>query len=204
MIKVENVKVYNIARAVYSARNAMNSWDKSDSDLDKDVLGENDLNLAKKLIKAGRPHRKFLRQIFVTMDITAPFYIWKQIDTYKVGTVSNSCSTMHKLTSKEFEIYDFSTDGMSLKGRSSIVKIIKTLNELREEYLNVNSEHEEKEFWNDMVKLLPESYNQRRTLTMNYENVINILGQRSNHKLQEWRDFCNELRNLPYIKDFTE
>ena len=164
MIKIENIKVYNIARAVYSSRNAMNSWDKSDSDLEHDILGENDLDLAKRLFKAGTEHRKYLRQIFVSMDITAPLYWWKEADTYKVGTVANSCSTMHKIHAKEFTLDDFSHENLLYEWKSHLMNTIGALNLAREFYLKTK----DKKYWWQMIQLLPSSYNQRRTITMNY------------------------------------
>lgn len=200
MIKVENIRVYNIARAVYSSRNAMNSWDKSDSDLEHDILGENDLDLARRLYKAGPEHRKYLRQIFVSMDITAPLYWWKEADTYKVGTTSNSCSTMHKIHDKKFEFNDFSTEHLYVGSMYALSYTITVLNEARELYI----ESKRKEDWWQMIQLLPSSYNQRRTITMSYENVVNIINQRSGHKLDEWNVFVEELKRLPYIKEITE
>lgn len=197
MIKVENIRVYNIARAVYSSRNAMNSWDKSDSDLEHDILGENDLDLARRLYKAGPEHRKYLRQIFVSMDITAPLYWWKEADTYKVGTTSNSCSTMHKIHDKKFEFNDFSTEHLYAGSMYALSYTITVLNEARELYI----ESKRKEDWWQMIQLLPSSYNQRRTITMSYENVVNIINQRSGHKLDEWNVFVEELKRLPYIKE---
>ena len=207
MIKVENAKVYNIARAIYSARNAMNSWDKSDSDLDNDILGANDLDLAKRLYKASldgnNAHRKYLRQIFVSMDITAPLYWWKEADTYKVGTVTNSCSTMHKIHAKEFTLDDFSHEHLIASagkhgGTLDILdNVIAELNYWRERYLKTNN----KDHWWQMIQLLPTSYNQRRTVTMNYENVVTIIKQRSGHKLDEWNIFVECLKELPYIRE---
>ena len=212
MIKIENIKVYNIARAVYSSRNAMNSWDKSDSDIENDILGKNDLSLAKRLYKAGSEHRKYLRQIFVSMDITAPLYWWKEFDTYKVGTVSNSCSTMHKIHAKEFELDDFSWEHlmpshdiqidmmpnpMPFNFQVVLKDTIDALNIARELYLV----SKDKDYWWQMIQLLPSSYNQRRTITMNYENVMNIINQRTGHKLDEWNEFVKILRELPYVND---
>lgn len=203
MIKVENVEVYNIARAVYSARNAMNSWDKSDSDLKRDILGPADIDLAKRLYKAGSEHRKFLRQIFVTMDITAPLYWISEADTYKVGTVRNSCSFMHKGLSKPFELSDFSrhaTEETLPVLYKPYETVIDTLNQLRDMYL----ETKDPQIFQQIRDLLPSGYNLRFTLTLNYENVVNILKQRSNHRLQEWREFCDILRTLPYVKEIME
>ena len=204
MIKVENVNVYNLARAVCSARNPKNSWDKSDSDLEHDTLGENDLNLAVRLVKAGQEHRKFMRQIMVSMDITAPFYWWKQFDTYKIGTVSNSCSTMHKITSKPIELSDFSVpDGdvplyeTGYDVAMSFCNVIDDCEALRKKYL----ETKDKKYWNGLIALLPEGYNQKRTVTMNYEVLYQMYRQRRNHKLKEWHDFCDVIVTLPYAKE---
>ena len=213
MIKVEKIFVYNIANAVYSARNALNSWDKSDSDLKNDILGENDLALAKRLYKAGSSHRKYLRQIFVSMDITAPLYFWKEMDQYRINVTSNSCSTMHTIHKKEFELDDFShehlitdddemfaDDEFGYTADIVLKSVISNLNFWRTKYLK----YKDKKYWWQMIQLLPSSYNQKRTVTMNYENVINIISQRSNHKLDEWHEFCDILRDLPYIKEIME
>ena len=186
MIKIENVKAYNIARAIYSARNAMNSWAMSDSDLENDIVGENDFDLAKRLFDAGTEHRKYLRQIFVTCDILAPLYWWKEADTFKVGTTANSCSTMHKIHSKEFVLDDFSTEHLHRLAYSTLKNVVSDLNYYRELYLKSKS----KDYWWDMIQLLPSSYNQLRTVTMNYEVLANIIRQRKNHKLDEWIVFC--------------
>ena len=186
MIKIENVKAYNIARAIYSARNPMNSWAMSDSDLENDIVGENDFALAKRLFDAGTEHRKYLRQIFVTCDILAPLYWWKEFDTYKVGTTANSCSTMHKIHSKEFVLDDFSTEHLHRLAYSTLENVVYDLNYYRELYLKSKS----KDYWWDMIQLLPSSYNQLRTVTMNYEVLANIIRQRKNHKLDEWIKFC--------------
>ena len=186
MIKIENVKAYNIARAIYSARNAMNSWAMSDSDLENDIVGENDFALAKRLFDAGTEHRKYLRQIFVTCDILAPLYWWKEADTFKVGTTANSCSTMHKIHSKEFVLDDFSTEHLHRLAYSTLKNVVSDLNYYRELYLKSKS----KDYWWDMIQLLPSSYNQLRTVTMNYEVLANIIRQRKNHKLDEWIEFC--------------
>lgn len=205
-MKFENTKVYNIARAVYSARNAMNSWDKSDSDLEKDILGKNDLELAQRLIKSGSEHRKFMRQIFVSVDIIAPLYWWKEFSTYKVGTVSNSCSTMHKLTETPitrdcFEIADFSDDKDIKVLPCDWDRIIGTLETLRLCYLKTK----DKRYWKILIQMLPEGWLQKRTITMNYENVLNMYRQRKNHKLTEWSvDFVNWVTTLPYAKEFFE
>lgn len=203
MITVENVDVWGFEHAVRGMRNPMNSWDKSDSEYmlanfcDAGYrVGDNDLDLMNRLYKAGPEHRKYLRQIMVSLDITAPLYWWKEFDTYKVGTVANSCSTMHKIAAKEFELDDFSHE--HLKGSLSVMnKIIECLNYNR----NLFVETKNKSFWWQMIQLLPSSYNQRRTITMNYENVMTIIKQRTGHKLDEWNDFVKILRDLPYIEE---
>lgn len=213
MIRVENVAVYNIARAVYSARNPLNSWAKSDSDLEKDIIGEKDLDLMKRLYKAGTEHRKYLRQIFVSMDITAPLYWLKELETYKVGTVSNSCSTMHTIHKKPFEMDDFSYEHLidgayedshgtvaKMESRAILGGMIGYLNYIRERYILTK----DKDYWWQLIQLLPSSYNQRRTITMNYENVVTIIKQRTGHKLDEWNEFVKELEQLPYVKEIMD
>lgn len=220
MIKFENTDVMNFKGAIRGMRNPLNSWDKSDSifDCSDDIgvcqncqyydigcnprdniyLGENDLALMKKLIKAGPDHRKFMRQIFVSVDITAPLYWWKEFDTYKVATVSNSCSTMHKIHDKEFTLEDFSTDHLSTGALCLMRENIKALNLARRTYL----ETKDKNYWWDMIQLLPSSYNQRRTITLNYETLYNIYGSRRNHKLDEWSiGFMNWIKSLPYANE---
>ena len=197
MIKIENIKVYNISRAVYSARNAMNSWDKSDSDLEHDILGEADLALARKLCRAGSDHRKFLRQIMVTVDITAPLYWWKEADQYKVGTTTNSCSTMHRIHTKDFVPDDFSHDRIAGEYLESLNLTIGMLNYARRRYLETS----EKCHWDAMIQLLPSSYNQRRTVTLNYEVLFNMYNARLNHRLNEWRKLCEVIETMPYAKE---
>ena len=201
MIKIENIEVYNIVRAVYSARNALNSWDKSDSDFEHDILGKNDLNLAKKLYKAGTEHRKYLRQIFVSMDITAPLYWWKEADQYRINVTTNSCSTMHKIAAKKFEFDDFSHEHLTVESEKSLLNTIDVLNRYRNDYISLNND---KEMWWQMIQLLPSSYNQKRTLTMNYENVVTIIRQRTGHKLDEWNDLVSVLKDLPYVKEIMD
>lgn len=207
MIKVENIDVWGWEHAIRGMRNPMNSWDKSDTSFDMITgkiitMGEKDLELMHNLYEAGSSHRKFMRQLFVSMDITAPLYWWKEFDTYKVGTVANSCSTMHKLMEKEFEIDDFSHDKMNTDAEGVLNGVIRFLNMQRDIYLNgihgqmIGS----KEFWWNIIQLLPSSYNQRRTITMNYENVVNICQQRKGHKLDEWRQFVEILSELPYLE----
>ncbi len=200
MIKIERVSVMNFENAIRGARNPLNSWSKSDSYYDAQgnyVLGENDLTLAKKLAKAGSDHRKYLRQIFVSVDITAPLYWWKEYDTYKVATVANSTSTMHKIHSKEFERADFSCDRMSENALKVLDNVIEYLEEARLKYI----ETKDKVYWHDMIQLLPSSYNQMRTCTFNYETLINIYYARRTHKLNEWHVMCDWIMSLPYAKD---
>jgi hypothetical protein len=161
-------------------------------------IGPNDLALMKKLIKAGSDHRKFMRQIFVSVDITAPLYWWKEFDTYKVATVSNSCSTMHKIHDKEFTLEDFSYEHLTGRGIEILASIIDQLNKDRKAFILTNT----KSFWWDMIQLLPTSYNQRRTITLNYETLLNIYGSRRNHKLDEWSiGFMDWIKSLPYANE---
>lgn len=199
MIIIENVEVTGITRAVYSARNAMNSWDKSDSHFETDTLGVNDYDLAKRLCKAGTDHRKFMRMINVTMDITAPLYYWKHLSTYKVGTVCNSTSTMHKIHAKKFTLDDFSTEHLMDFSWNRLDDLITHLNWCREKFI----ETKDKDYWWQMIQLLPTSYNQKRTLQLNYEVLTNIYKSRRNHKLDEWRDFCIWIETLPYSELIT-
>lgn len=210
MIKVENVDIWGFEHAIRGMRNPLNSWDKIDSLMfgtatiyadDKivaEMIGPNDLKLMKTLYAAGPEHRKYLRQIFVSMDITAPLYWWKEFDTYKVGTVANSCSTMHKIHAKEFTLDDFSCEHL-INGTSKIILsgVIDLMNQYRNQYLDTKN----KEYWWQLIQLLPSSYNQRRTVTMNYENVMSMIHQRTGHKLDEWNNFIDILKELPYIKE---
>ena len=200
MLAVKNISVMNIENAIRGARNPMNSWDRSDSFYNEEgnyVLGENDLKLATKLCKAGSDHRKFIRQIIVSMDITAPLYWWKEYDTYKVATVANSTSTMHKIHSKSFELSDFSHDAMSDEAKQCMGNLIEYLEQLRLKYI----ETKDKQYWYDIIQLLPSSYNQMRTCTLNYETLINIYYSRQYHKLNEWHVLCDEIRKLPYANE---
>ena len=197
MLKIENTHIDNIVRAVYSARNAMNSWDKSDSNWETDTLGENDLTLAKRLSKAGSDHRKYLRMINVTCDITAPIYWWKEFDTYKVGTVANSCSTMHKIHDKEFTLNDFSNEHLTAGDYVVLEHTIDCLNKNRILFLR----EKDKSYWYSMIQLLPSSYNQKRTVQLNYEVLLNMCHARRNHKLDEWHTFCDWVETLPYFKE---
>lgn len=200
MIRLERYNVMNFENAMRGARNPMNSWARSDSFYDEDgnfVFGPNDLDLAKRLARAGSDHRKYLRMVFVSVDITAPLYWWKEYDTYKIATVANSTSTMHKITSKPFSLEDFSCDHMTPATLNFMKTIVEKLEELRLAYLETKS----KEVWYDIIQLLPSSYNQMRTCTFNYETLINIYRARKNHKLQEWHTFCDWIHTLPYAED---
>lgn len=199
MIAVENIDVHGLARAVYNARNSFNSWKYSDSDISANTLGERDLEFAKRLVRSGKgSERKFLRQITVSMDITAPLMWWKEMDQYKVATVTNSTSTMHKLTAKDFELSDFSIDGMSGEGRVHMMETVETLNRC----LTAYRENKNSTYWRDLIIMLPESYNQMRSWSGNYENLLGMIADRSNHKLTEWRTFCEVIRALPYMDEF--
>ncbi|EGG89592.1 hypothetical protein HMPREF0491_00722 [Lachnospiraceae oral taxon 107 str. F0167] len=201
MIDFDKCYVMNFENAMRGARNPMNSWEKSDSyydDKGQYILGENDLSLAKRLRNAGTSdHRKFIRQIMLSVDITAPLYWWKEYDTYKVATVANSTSTMHKIHSKPFEINDFSHDHLSENGLNILKNIVNELEKIRLEYI----EKKDKALWYDLIQLLPSSYNQMRTCTLNYETLVNIYKSRKNHKLDEWRSFCEWIKTLPYAKE---
>jgi hypothetical protein len=228
VLTITNTEVLGWESAIRGMRNPMNSWDKSDSHMcncDDCVMimcgnepakecndgeygiciGKNDLKLMRSLAKAGTDHRKFMRMINVTMDITAPLYWWKEFDTYKVGTVANSCSTMHKITAKEFELDDFSHEHLTYIDLDNhcyapyqlLKVIINTLNKCRELYL----ETKDKEMWWQIIQLLPTSYNQRRTVMLNYEVLSNIYRSRKDHKLDEWHTFCHWIESLPYSKE---
>ena len=200
MIKVERTSVMNFENAIRGARNPMNSWGRIDSAYDEQgnyILGENDLDLAKRLAHAGSDHRKFLRQIFVSVDITAPLYWWKEFDTYKVGTVSNSCSTMHKIQAKAFSREDFSCDRMTDAALAALDGLIAVLEARRLDYLETH----DRAAWDDMIQLLPSSYHQLRTVSMNYETLINIYYARRHHKLPEWHTLCDAIMTLPYAKE---
>ena len=200
MIRIERVSVMNFENAVRGARNPMNSWSRMDSHTLPDgtfVFGENDLSLARRLARAGSDHRKFLRQIFVSMDITAPLYWWKEFDTYKVGTVANSTSTMHKITAKPFSREDFSCDRMSPQALAELDRTIAFLEARRQDFLP----EKDRSAWDDIIQTLPSSYNQMRTVSMNYENCINIYYARRSHKLPEWHTLCDRLLELPYAAE---
>ncbi|MBQ3489567.1 MAG: hypothetical protein IJA86_03145 [Clostridia bacterium] len=201
MLEISKTSVMNIDNAIRGARNPMNSWARSDSYYDENGefhLGEADIQFGAKLCRAGSDHRKFIRQIFVSVDILAPLYWWKEFDTYKVGTVANSTSTMHKIQAKAFSREDFSHDRMSETALACLDSTIACLEERRQLFL----ETKEKSYWYDMIQLLPSSYNQLRTVTMNYENLINIYYARRFHKLDEWHVVCDWIASLPYAHEF--
>ena len=200
MLKVERISVMNMENAIRGARNPLNSWARMDSYYDENgnfVLGENDLSLATRLAKAGSDHRKYLRQIFVSMDITAPLYWWKEFDTYKVGTVANSTSTMHKIHAKEFVREDFSIESLTGDSVGAMDALISCLESERVKYI----ETKDKAHWMNMIQLLPTSYNQLRTVTMNYEVLIGIYYARRTHKLSEWHTLCEAIEKLPYAEN---
>ena len=200
MLKVDRISVMNMENAIRGARNPMNSWARMDSYYDENgkfVLGENDLSLATRLARAGSDHRKYLRQIFVSMDISAPLYWWKEFDTYKVGTVANSTSTMHKIQAKKFERDDFSHDHLTDEGLRALDALIEFIEGERIKYL----ESRDKAHWHNMIQLLPSSYNQLRTVTLNYEVLINIYYARRGHKLDEWKRLCDAIESLPYAHE---
>lgn len=200
MIKLERAGVMNLENAIRGARNPMNSWARSDSFYDENrnyVLGPNDLDLARRLRRAGSDHRKYLRQVFVSVDITAPMYWWKEYDTYKIATVANSTSTMHKITSKPFDIDDFSHDHMTAGTEKFMQSVVDELEGIRLRYL----ETKDKKDWYDIIQLLPSSYNQMRTCSFNYETLINIYFARKDHKLAEWHTFCDWILTLPYARE---
>ena len=222
MIKIEDVEVVGIRKAIKGMRNAMNSWEKRDSSLlfcheiicalcpyesldsiecdnkSHFIIGEADMKLCKNLIKAGSPDRKFLRMIHVQADVTAPLYWWKEFSTYKVGTTTNSCSTMHTIHKKEFTIDDFSNEHLMTGGIECLEHLCKDLNLCRNYFL----ETKDKAYWWQMIQLLPSSFNQMRTIDLNYETLFSIYHQRKGHKLDEWREFCKWIETLPYMKEF--
>ena len=200
MITIERTSVMNFENAIRGARNPMNSWNRMDSFYDEQgnfIMGPNDLNLAQRLARAGSDHRKFIRQIFVSVDFTAPLYWWKEYDTYKVATVANSTSTMHKIASKPFTLDDFSHERMNTQAQEALAHTVSVLEDLRKDYL----ETKDKETWYSMIQLLPSSYHQMRTCTLNYETLMNIYYARRNHKLDEWHTVCDWIASLPYAKE---
>lgn len=204
MIEVEKVEVWGFEHAVRGMRNPYDSWDKSDSMFGehdyKYSVGEKDLDLMRRLYKGGTEHRKYLRQIIVSMDITAPLYWWKEFDTYKVGTVANSCSTMHTIHKKEFTLDDFSIEHLTEGNVEGFKSVLNCLNTARQNYI----ETKDKKWWWQMIQVLPSSYNQKRTVTMNYENAVSIIRQRTGHRLDEWNKFVEILKDLPYLEDIIK
>ena len=223
MLKIENFEVLGWEDAIRGMRNPMNSWEKSDSEFHGDpwscqsgvggcsnfgscacYIGKNDLDLMTRLRNAGTDHRKFMRMITVYLDITAPLYWWKEFDTYKVGTVANSCSTMHKIVAKEFTLEDFSTEHLYPEVREAFENtIIKYLNEARKTYNFLSDTTSKKDAWWQMIQVLPSSYNQKRTVMLNYEVLANIYKSRKNHKLDEWHTLCDWIEELPYSELIT-
>ena len=200
MLTVDKIQVMNMENAIRGARNPLNSWARGDSYYDEDgnfCLGDNDISLGGRLARAGSDHRKFLRQIFVSMDINAPLYWWKEFDTYKVGTVANSCSTMHKIQAKEFTRSDFSCDRMTEDALAVLDATIAFLEKERVRFVETKA----RDAWHNMIQLLPTSYNQLRTVTLNYEVLINIYYARRHHKLAEWHTLCEAIEKLPYAKE---
>lgn len=199
MLTLKNTSVMNFENAIRGARNPMNSWGRMDRHTEPDgsfVFGPNDLDLAMRLAKAGSDHRKYLRMVFVSVDVTAPLYWWKEYDTYKVATVANSTSTMHKIHSKPFSMDDFSCDHMTDGTKKFMETVVAELENIRLRFKETKS----KDDWYDMIQLLPSSYNQMRTCTFNYETLINIYRARKNHKLAEWHTFCDWIETLPYAE----
>ena len=199
MLTLKNTSVMNFENAIRGARNPMNSWGRMDSHTEPDgsfIFGPNDLDLAMRLAKAGSDHRKYLRMVFVSVDVTAPLYWWKEYDTYKVATVANSTSTMHKIHSKPFSMDDFSCDHMTDGTKKFMETVVAELENIRLRFKETKS----KDDWYDMIQLLPSSYNQMRTCTINYETLINIYRARKNHKLAEWHTFCDWIETLPYAE----
>lgn len=203
MLKVSNAETMNWDNAIRGMRNPMNSWDKMDSEwdgygeIDGYSVGSNDLSLMTRLRNAGSDHRKFMRQILVSVDITAPLYWWKEFDTYKVGTTANSCSTMHKIHAKEFTLDDFSHEHLNDRSINCLQNLISVMNLSREHFVTDKS----KDDWWQMIQLLPTSYNQMRTVTMNYEVLMNMYHARRHHKLDEWHTLCDWIESLPYAKE---
>ena len=201
MIKIENIDIYGFEVAIRGARNPKNSWHLMDSGYNNGEfeIGENDYDLLRRLTIAGPEHRKWNRMVTVTMDITAPLYWWKEYDTYKVGTVANSCSTMHKIQAKEFELDDFSHEHLEKYPKWLLSEVISELNRNREDF----NRTKDKDYWWQMIQLLPTSYNQKRTVYLNYEVLGSIYHQRRHHKLDEWVEFCNTIKTLPYSEFIT-
>lgn len=206
MILIEHEDVSGFDVAIRGMRNPLNSWERSDSEWEyneitdglKLNIGMNDLTLMYDLVRAGSDHSKFMRMINVTMDVTAPLYWWKEYDTYKVGTVANSCSTMHTIHKKEFELADFSHEHLVGSAEGALSIVIDTLNMYRNLFLTTSNSEEKKEYWWQLIQLLPTSFNQKRTIQLNYQVLRNIYHARKNHKLDEWRYFCTMIEKLPY------
>ena len=197
MLKILRSSTWGFESAILGMRNPLNSWSKSDSDFSRNVIGEKDMELCKKLIASGSEHRKFLRMIHVQVDLNAPLFWWKQIDTYKVGTTANSCSTMHTLTKRAFSSFDFSFEDLDeMEATEEIAK----LEDIRVNYVVTK----DPTVWRKLIALLPSAYMQIRTLDLNYETLMNIYRQRRNHKLDEWHVFCNWIETLPYMKEFLD
>jgi len=205
MLKVENIEVYGWEAAIRGARNPMNSWDRIDSEFyitklkNNCKIGPNDYKMLKGLCIAGKDHRKWMRMVTVTVDITGPLYWWKEFDTYKVGTVANSCSTMHKIHAKEFTLDDFSHEHLNKINIEVLKNVILALNEARQDFIG----YKEKEYWWQMIQLLPSSYNQKRTVHLNYEVLNTMYHARKNHKLDCWHTLCDEIEKLPYSEFIT-
>lgn len=207
MIKIENTEVCNWRAAIRGMRNPKNSWHLMDTDFSQDppAIGPNDLKLMKQLVKAGSDHSKFMRMITVSMDITAPLFYWKEFDTYKVGTVRNSCSTMHKIHAKEFVPEDFSIEHLLPEPSLRVFnKVIEALNVARNCFLEIQEAVTKRNWWYNLIQLLPSSYNQRATITLNYAVLRNMYHARKSHKLDEWRQFCKWVETLPYSELITE
>lgn len=201
MIRIEHVETYGWQMAIRGMRNPLNSWKKSDSTFNEWVrtIGPNDLDLMHRLASAGSDHRKFMRMIMVAMDVTAPLYWWKEFDTYKIGTVANSCSTMHTIHSKAFTLDDFSHERLKPFAMETLLNTIDCMNAYRERYL----ESKNKEYWWQLIQLLPTSYNQKRTVLLNYEVLRNMYHARRHHKLDEWHGFCDVVATLPHAELIT-
>lgn len=197
MIRIENTEVFGWEAAIRGARNPMNSWNRSDTE--GTSIGPNDMDLLKRLSCAGSDHGKFLRMVNVTADITAPLYWWKEYDTYKVGTVANSCSTMHKIHAKEFELDDFSHEHLKSKAKAALRNVVNVLNLYREQFLRSKDKCD----WWQMIQLLPSSYNQKRTVQLNYQVLKTMYFARKGHKLDDWHGLCDWMKDLPYFSEIA-
>lgn len=215
MVRIELTTVTGWEASIRGMRNPLNSWDKADSywklkeGIDtatspndfEFILGENDLKLAKTLVKAGSSDRKFLRMLHVSMDITLPLYVWKEADQYKISTTTNSCSTMHKIHSRDLTMEDFSTEHLSDESLAIIDSTIKAINDARDKYMHTEKSGR-KEYWWQMIELLPSSFNQKRTWDLDYETLLGMYFSRRHHKLDEWHEICRMIEELPYMKEF--